>query len=47
MSAVLTGNAAFHLKCGRKLGLTSGMSSKVNPVEANAIPKSCQKIEIV
>jgi hypothetical protein len=33
MSAVLTGNAAPHLKCGRKSGLISGMSCDVNPVE--------------
>jgi hypothetical protein len=33
MSAVLTGNAAFHPKCGRKSGPTSGMSCDVNSVE--------------
>ena len=38
MSAVPTGNAAFHPKCGKKLGLTSGMSRDVNPVEGKRNP---------
>jgi hypothetical protein len=38
MSAVLTGNAVFRLKCGRKSGLTSGMSCDVNAVEGKCNP---------
>jgi len=32
MSVVLTGNAAFHPKCGRKSGPTSGMSCDLNSI---------------
>ena len=48
MSAVLTGNAAPRLKCGKKSGLTSGMSCDVNPFEGKCnTPKSYQKTERV